>query len=402
MPKQRHHHSRVRRLFHISLTRGLQCHSLHQSLDNPPERYSSPTVLIYLPRGPSGNEAERDASNVSILRSQVPHPIVQINYRLSEHHKYPTPVHDVLCGFDWIVEHLLPKRGITRVGRSEFVGQMAVCGEFIGGSLATALALTECRIGQPGIVAAAVSNPLVDWVSIDDVSQSKKELMAMKESDFEDSPVLAELQRLRHLRGKLFKKPEGYFDPFASPILFFRSAGAGVPPPSEDIPIDDLQHLSMLERAEYYRQEVGMTEANPTRSNATNAYTSLEPSMRKASRRFPSKALGLRLPQFHISTGSASPLRSQADELARVLRQSFVRQSKNPTPGHSDFGRKVLMEDEHDDLDDEQRALADRQEANARKKVELHVNDGSGAWDDSPDGETSFGDTARWLKDKLG
>jgi acetyl esterase/lipase len=359
-------------------------------------------VLIYLPRGPSGNEAERDASNVSILRSEIPHPIVQINYRLSEHYQYPTPIHDVLCGFDWIVEYLLPKRGITRVGRSEFVGQMAVCGELIGGSLATALALTECRIGQPGIVAAAVSNPLVDWVSIENVSQAKKGQTAMKESDSEDSVILSELQRLRYLRGTLFKRPEGYFDPFASPILFFRSAGVGVPPPSEDLPIDDLEQLSMLERAEYYRQQVGMTDGIPTSSNGNSADTTLDSTMRKASRRFPSKALGLRLPQFHISTGNASPLRNQADELARVLRQSHVRQSKSSTPGFSDFGRKILMEDELEDLDDEQRAVADKQKADAKKKVELHGDDGTGSWSDTSDGVASLSNAARWLKDKLG
>ena len=359
-------------------------------------------MLIYLPRGPSGSEAERDASNVSILRSKVPHPIVQINYRLSEQYKYPTPVHDVLCGFDWIVDHLLPKRGINRFGRSESVGQMAVCGEFIGGSLATALALTECRIGQPGIVASAISNPIVDWLSLDEVSESKKGQMAMKKLRSEDSTILSELQRLRYLRGRLFQKPEGYFDPFASPILFFRSAGIGVPPSPEDTPIDDLEQLSLLERAEYYRQQVGIMDGNPTSSNGTIANNTLDLTMRKASRRFPSKALGLRLPQFHISTGSASPLRSQADELARSLRQSFVRQGKNAVPGLSDFGRKVLMEDEHDDLDEEQRAVANRQEADAKRKVELHVKEGLGNWGESVDSEASLSDAARWLKDKLG
>jgi acetyl esterase/lipase len=305
----------------------------------------------------------------------------------------------MLCGFDWIVENLLLRRGITRVGRAESVGQMAVCGEHIGGSLATALALTECRVGQPGIVAAAVSNPVVDWVSLDQVSKLKAGLSVPKKSRLQESTVRTEVESLLQLRRRLFRKPEDYFDPFASPILFFRSAGAEVPPPPQDIPVDDLEQLSLLQRDEYHREELGMTSAQADTTSKVDVQHT--PALRRASRRFPSKALGLRLPQFNISTGSASPLRGQAEELTHVLRQSFVRQSKYATPGYSEFGRKVLMEDEVDELDDDQRAVANRQAAEAERKVELHVHDGPGGWSDGAHGRARFCEAAMWLRQRL-
>ena len=365
-------------------------------LQQPPERNNSANVLIYLPRGPSEDNPERDASNISILRSQSSCPIAQINYRLSSQHRYPTPIHDVLSGFDWLVDNLLPKRGITRVGRSESIGQFVVYGEHIGGSLATALGLTECRIGRPGIVAAAVSDPVVDWISIDQNVHPKAHVGGLKKAILGDHSALLEFQELRELRARLFKRPEHYFDPFASPILFFRSAGAEVPPPSPELPTNDLEQLSLLEREQLDRQE-----ANSASSETDSVTAGIDPRnavLRKASRRFPSKTLNLRLPQFFIATSNTSPLRSQADELANVLRQSFVRQAKDATPGSSDFGRKVLTDEE---LDEDERVLAKALIIQAAKKVILHVGDNAGTWSDSLDGNARLCEAAKWLRDKL-
>ncbi|KAI5288054.1 hypothetical protein KEM55_009186, partial [Ascosphaera atra] len=40
----------------------------------------------------------------------------------------------------------------------------------------------------------------------------------------------SDLVPLLEYRNRLFKRPSHYFDPFASPMLFLRSAGYGVPP----------------------------------------------------------------------------------------------------------------------------------------------------------------------------
>ena len=134
----------------------------------PPSAYNErSTVLIYLPRGPLLHDSIHSASTVSLLNRALPYPVVQLNYRCGRNNQYPGPIHDVLAGYDWIKTHLLPQRHVARAGRSERVGQVAVCGELIGGGLATMLAVTECQIGRPGIRAAAVNNPVLDWVDID-------------------------------------------------------------------------------------------------------------------------------------------------------------------------------------------------------------------------------------------
>lgn len=94
-----------------------------------------------------------------MLRETAAATIARINYRASSEFQFPTPFHDVLFGWDWIRENLL----LDKFDRS-YLARLGVCGELIGGSLATMLALTECRIGESRIAAAAVNNPIADWV----------------------------------------------------------------------------------------------------------------------------------------------------------------------------------------------------------------------------------------------
>ncbi|KAK3705698.1 hypothetical protein LTR37_013141 [Vermiconidia calcicola] len=367
--------------------------SIHHPLGPIPGKNASSSVLLYLPSGLEAEAQAHNASAVSILRSSLSCPVVQINYRLGLRHRYPTPVHDVLAGFDWVVEHLLRKRSIVRAGRSESVGRVAVCGQHIGGGLATMLALTECRHGQPGIVAAALANPVVDWVSLGEAAG----LDGSNTTLYPDTAVHNSSESAR-LRSQLFTKPEKYFDPFASPILFFRSPGYGVPPAPADSPLDDMNHLSKLEREEAYRREVAVTEIEGPSTDSDPSDGDVIQTKRKASKRFPSKALGLKLPHFHISTGTRSPLADQARELTHMLRQSFVRQSKNAMPSSSELGRKVLLENEADGLNDDEKATLVRQKAEARKSVELQMHEDLGFWDDTSAGKARVSEAAQWLE----
>ncbi|KAK4976653.1 hypothetical protein LTR42_002696 [Elasticomyces elasticus] len=336
-------------------------------------RGTASAVLIYLPRGPhlpGGNGL--DSTIITQLRAQkLPCHIVQINYRLGNLHTYPAPVHDVLKGYDWIKEHLLPKRSISRVGRSETVGKVAVCGEFVGGGLAAMLALTECRVGQPGIVAAALSSPVVDWVDLEHVSS--------KAADTDDT-----IASLPDLRSKLFRKPEHYFDPFASPMLFLRSAGYTIPPAPLDVPANDMDYLISLNRqdSEMIAKPSLEEEAAPLKRNAT---------------RYPTPALGLRLPATYLQAGRKSPLLyGQADEFTRRLRQAHVRQA-----GQVDFGRKVLTEDEIDEMNESDKQEIAQREMEAREKVQLDVSQDSGLWDDSVAGTARIAKMGHWLRKAL-
>lgn len=321
-------------------------------------------VLLYLPRNP-GFPAD-DASNIAVLQSATQAHIVQINYRAGEKAQFPTPVHDVLAGYDWVVSNILPKRAITRAGRSEHVGRIAVCGELLGGGLATMLAVTECRAGEPGIVAAAVSNPIVDWVGLDEISGN---------ASTPDQKL--EAQSLMKQRAALFCKPEHYYDPFTSPMLFFRSAGAEVPGHMEDMAMDDMGELSRLERLEYLREHGVIADlANP--DTLEGPITILK--QRKSTRRYPSKALGLRLPAFHLSSGAASVLSNSASELADQLRKSYERQIE------SGVFRTMFKASEAVSAE----ALLEEQE---------HV--GFGLWDGTDAGRGRMQQAAAWIATRL-
>jgi len=359
-------------------------------------------VLLYLPRGPWDANEEDEISNIALLSSELDFSIVRVNYRLTSAHPFPTPTHDVLAGYDWALANLLPKRGIARPGRSESVGRIAVCGELIGGGLATALALTECRAGEPGIVAAAVSNPLVDWVDLSRGAASVKGKKAGKKTRaLAVAQDHAAIKALSTLRTQLFKRPQDYFDPFASPMLFFRSAGRDVPPPALP-PLDDLERLSLLEREEVLKQAShGVVRVQD--SGIDESTVNAEEAIRTYSRRYPSKSLGLRLPQFSISTGSLQPFHGQAGELTTHLRQSVARQSKDAQSPASEFGRKVLLDDEIDDHEIDADTLKARQlqDLEAREKVRLEVHDGLGLWDASPAGQERMLGVAEWLREVM-
>jgi acetyl esterase/lipase len=230
---------------------------------------SSP-VVIYLPSGPVlPNSTEEEEQVISILRETTSATIARINYRASAEHQYPTAFHDVLSGYDWIIDHFL--RGEAN---RPHLARLGVCGELIGGSLATMLGLTECRADESRIFAGAVNNPIVDWVFPDELpsvdpsalpeplAPDETELPA--ESDPMDtrqteisSPMTKSPKRPRKKpqptswqlygdnstiptltlsaeRDVLFRKPEHYFDRFASPMHFFRSPHAQMIMPEQD------------------------------------------------------------------------------------------------------------------------------------------------------------------------
>jgi pimeloyl-ACP methyl ester carboxylesterase len=157
-------------------------------------------------------------------------------------YRYPTPVHDTVAGLDWILQTLHPE-------------QLFVFGSNIGGSLATTLALTESE----HIRAIAAHEPVCDWTSLDDyctiqqpveTRDSVYEKQDSEETSADDieqqqksheQPAKAKSSRQRKkmapsdlvpllkTREYLFDSPSKYFDSFASPMLFLRSAGKDVP-----------------------------------------------------------------------------------------------------------------------------------------------------------------------------
>lgn len=302
-------------------------------------------------------------------------------------------------------EHLLPKRAITRAGRSEHVGRVCVVGELLGGSLATMLAVTECRRGEPGVVAAAINNPLADWVQPDDeldVTSPKSSL-----AKFGQKHVGLEIDDLIRARGYFFRKPENYFDPFASPLLFFRTPGTAVPLDRRS-EVDDLDLLSATEREDFHRQQMllsGMSNMSlqdiASGASGSSGAEELRPSLRKASRLFPNKKLNLELPSFYFSTGKTSPLSDQAQELSQTLKKSVVRQYRATFGNRSSFGNKILMDHEADQMDEEQRLEKLAEEKEADEKVSMNWSEGLGLWDQTAGGRRGLENATAWLREKL-
>lgn len=133
-------------------------------------------------------------------------------------YKYPTPIHDTLTAFDWIQTHLRP----THLG---------IIGSHIGGSLALMLALTEAQ----SVKAVAAISPVCDWPGLDEycatepLSDGRTPAKWSSKRKIYRATAPSDLISLLAAREKFFTSPERFFDAFASPVLFLRSAGRDVP-----------------------------------------------------------------------------------------------------------------------------------------------------------------------------
>lgn len=257
----------------------------------------------------------------STIASNTNATVVQINYRLSDLNHFPTAIHDVLFGYDWVVKHMMTSRATPYPGRATSQPtRVGVLGDSIGGGLATMLALTECHADGPRISAAAVNDPIVDWAFDDTTVAGTQDTVDATGSD-----------QLLRARRKSFSKMEHCFDPFASPILFFRSAGLDIPDDRQDAQLDEFSELSRLDRDEdFHREQLRLSNISTSSiqegASLSDAMTESKKQPRRTSKRYPRAGSGLLLPQFRITTSEQSPLRDQARELAKHMRRCVARE----------------------------------------------------------------------------
>lgn len=347
-------------------------------------------MILYLPTSPHAAETfgVYDEQIIAALSASSNGTIVQVNYRAGSGVKYPTPVHDVLAGFDYVKERFgAAQSWTTRSGRvMKAPLHMGVCGQLVGGSLAAILGLTESHLAQDRIAAVAINNPIADWVfpekqqSIADVfrqsttkqpddeqkartKRKKSAPLSSWEAYGDSSPVSA--QSLETLRGPLFKKPANYFDPFASPIHLFRSPNVEVPLDLKDG--DDAAGLLMA-----------------------------QPKPRKAHRIFPPSNSTIVLPHIRLSTGAHHPLADSNEEFVKLLRRSVVRTALSRS------NTQALL-DRFDDEPIEEHGRLEDAIGEAERRVEYHIGDGSGLWgtERKEQWRTEVESVGRWFRQVL-
>lgn len=205
---------------------------------------------------------------------------------------------------------------IDHAEHSVETANIGVCGELVSGSLATMLALTECRPTKGGVKAAAVGNAIMDWTSLfpasnngiapavsyrEATTSSNARHVSPEWSSNQHGPSLSKDGLLR-LRSRLFTQPEKYFDPFASPLLFFRTPGCDLASLGDDI---------------HARQAFD----DPGADDSTTAHDA-QTKRRRSPRKYPPNGSGLRLPYMRFDAGIESSLREQSEEIVEVLGKS--------------------------------------------------------------------------------
>jgi len=388
------------------------------------------------------DHSQEEARIISVLSASSRATIARINYRASPEHQYPTPYHDVLFGYDWIIENLLRQESDPLARKP--LAQLGVCGELVGGSLATMLALTECQRNKHHIIAAAVNNPIVDWVFPGDlplappaelpeparpdetqfpadqdpmtwwiaagkeglgptseiptaaveesVSTSQKRLKRAPKppppTSWErnsDNGILPTLT-LSGERDVLFRQPEDYLDRFASPIHFFRSPhGLLIYPPSNDFVTSSSPSEQPQDPFDWEtRMDIVHFESMKTTPALIPQFPTLV-RCRAYARIYPPSGTNLALPQWHITSGTTSPLLDQALELAKMTKRSTARQT---------LRMNTFRDLWHDP------AEKTKYEAYAKERVLLNTTEGLGLWtqqDNNPDWESQAKKVGTWI-----
>ena len=303
-------HSEISDEIKVDVKAGLKDHlSIH--IRPAPRPISSSPIIIYIPPGIIDETQPSAASTLALGANAT---VARLEYRLSGAKPYPCAIHDVLAGYDWVKKHLVPGlSGEGRPDRSPATHNIGICGQLLGGSLAAAVGLTECHTGKIGIGALAIGNATVDWTQLgpppNDAAGARvravekgvdllsQEMTRLSLSDLEESAM--DINAFLRLRSSIFPKAALYYDPFASPLLFFRTPTYDLPPRYMDMfnteedtdPPDDPQNPPQRKRRSY--------------------------------RKYPLPGLKLQVPKMRIEYGEDNVLAAQGQEFAHLVNRSL-------------------------------------------------------------------------------
>ncbi|KAN0120117.1 hypothetical protein V8E51_002325 [Hyaloscypha variabilis] len=415
--------------------------SIDVDLYNAPALQSpSSPLIIYLP--PTGVHLRSGHPPIPSYLFHHSAALATINYRwnipspttnstkspsptLSTHpsfktHAFPTPLHDTLHAYTHLLSLLSSSSQPQTPSSSSspfsprpltFYGQTAtkaiqrpilLYGTYLSASLATSLALTETFTSKhlpTRIAGLLVRDGFYEWTSIATSSPPPAPFLSPESGDGGwDSKTLF------HLRDKLFSTPDSAFDAFASPVLFFRTAGLGVPkmwpvsssePSSSTSPSPSSNPLMLHDEDEstFYPRpdpslvtDMDIEEFETGRRGRDGGTLELEVS-RKANLKFPPRDSGLKIPRslFLYTSPEASPRTEQEKEGEQAKVGTTQKQARRQAR------RKV---DVHVDLDAQSEEISPRVQAEEmvrlmRRSVQLHEFKERVQWDEDLDPESA-------------
>lgn len=196
----------------------------------PARESTKRNYLIRLPPGPFPKRCTPSWPSTTadeIAQSLPTTTVIDVQYRLAERdfsteidHRFPTPIHDIYAAFDYVNGIIEEESAVRQNDES----RIAIYGSHIGGALALSLALTSPN----QIHGLCIENPMVDWPILEEIANQSLSKRKRADSPRKDAQLEA-AKALIALRSALFRSPSGYFDSFASPVLFLRAPGRDTP-----------------------------------------------------------------------------------------------------------------------------------------------------------------------------
>lgn len=195
-----------------------------------------------------------------------------------------------------------------------------------------------------------IRNGIFDWTNI---ATSRPATKAIDDLALTAERGVYDTDTLHALKTQLFTSPASAFDPFASPLLFFRSAGLSAPsyfPGHTPSPSPSPTHdPALLDGLSLSKEELDSLRANYSKSTPSPSQSDDDEEIvvsRRSALRFPPKDSGLRIPRTLFLTTSASEsgvkakrkrkgqakaeeklgeeMHRQAEEMVKVMRRSLV------------------------------------------------------------------------------
>lgn len=256
-------------------------------------------------------------------------------------HHWPTPLHDISFAYAHLTTTLAPPLPTRRA--------IYLLSSHLGAPLATSLALTESHPHRAFAVRGlAVHNGVYNWTMFlaDHPAHrpARRRPPKTKRTRQRDGGNPAAepdrygcraIREMEEMMPGLFAKTDNLFDPFASPSLFFRTAGLNIP--------------SSFTASETFASQIDHLASASENPDPTPPETTTPP--RRAALIFPPRDSTLKIPETHFlytrTSGGKRPKRrgntfeSQALALAEVMRMSVEREVRERMSWDNEVGGDV-------------------------------------------------------------